>query len=184
MDFFTTACARRTAPRSRCGRVRWWAFCQSSPQWSWTPRYGSDCVCFANGPSGTLSISCGRETISTTSPSAAGRSDLARREVPLPAPSGSYARRERVSIALRVEIALALPSGTPLGSRFRRSHLRARLRTGRVTLQPLRRQLQLPVTGLVPSELPRNRIAEAPSQLFRRGLDGRIADRIGQAAES
>jgi hypothetical protein len=94
--------------------VRWWAFCQSSPQRSWTPRYGSDCVCFANGPSGTLSISCGRKTISTTSPSAAGRSDLARREVPLPAHSGSYARRERVSIALRVEIALALPPGTPL----------------------------------------------------------------------
>jgi hypothetical protein len=34
----------------------------------------------------------------------------------------------------------------------------------------LARELQLAVTGLVPSELPRNRIAEAPSQLFRRGL--------------
>ena len=104
--------------------------------------------------------------------------------LPLPAHPGSYARRDRISIALRVEIALALPPGTPLGSRFRRSHLPARLRTERVTLRPLRRQLQLAGTSLVSPELPRDRIAEAPSQLFRRGLDGRTADRIGQAGES
>jgi hypothetical protein len=39
-------------------------------------------------------------------------------------------------------------------------------------------------TSLVSPELPRDRIVEAPSQLFRRGLDRRSADRIGQAGES
>ena len=53
--------------------------------------------------------------------------DLAGREVALPTHPGPYARRERISVALRVEIALALSPGTPSGSRFRRSHLSARL---------------------------------------------------------
>jgi hypothetical protein len=73
---------------------------------------------------------------------------------------------ESESLALRVEIALALPPRTPRGSRFRRSQLPARLRTRRVTLRPLRRQLQLARTSSVSPELPRDRIAEAPSQLF------------------
>ena len=59
--FLRSACARRTAPRSRCGRARWWGFCQSSPPWSSTRRYGSDCRCFANGRAGTSSTNWAAE---------------------------------------------------------------------------------------------------------------------------
>ncbi len=111
------------------------------------------------------------------------RSDLARREVALPAHPGPYARRERISVALRIEIALALPPGTPSGSRFRRSDLPARLRAWGVAHRPLWRQLQLAGAGLVSAELPRHRVAAAPSQFLRRRVDGRAADRIGPQGE-
>ena len=112
------------------------------------------------------------------------RADLAGREVALPAHPGPHARRERIPVAVRIEIALALPPGTPSGSRFRRSDLPARLRAWGVAQRPLWRQLQLARAGLVSAELPRHRVAETPSQFLRRRPDGRAADRIGPESKS
>src|SRR5579872_2304897 len=93
------------------------------------------------------------------------RFDLTRREVSLRAHFDPYARRERIPVPLRIEITLALPSGTPIGSRFRRPDLPARLRAGRIALRPFWRQLQLAGPGLVSLKLPRHRVAAPSSRL-------------------
>ena len=117
----TTACARPTAPRSGCGRARWSGFCRSSPPWGSTLALGAAARCSASGPDWFIENKPRIEELSATSPDGRpARSDLARRGVPLAADSGSHARRERISVAIRIEIALALSPGTSAGPRFRR----------------------------------------------------------------
>ena len=66
----------------------------------------------------------------------------------------------------------------------RRPRPSRRLRAGRIDDRPLRRQLELARTDLVPGELPADRVAAEVPPLLRRQLHGRVPDRLGQDADA
>ena len=92
-----------------------------------------------------------------------------------------HARRERVLVAARHPLAVALSQGPSVRVAARRPRLRGSLRAGRVRQRAVRRQLELARPGLVPDELPDHRGAQALSPLLRRQPPGRVPDRLGQA---
>ena len=101
------------------------------------------------------------------------------------APRARPARRAvggRVPLAIRPAGALAAPPGPAVQHHHRRGGGVDRLRAGRVHQQPVRRQLQLARTGLVPGQLPVHRVAAALGRGPRRVVHGGVPDRLREAA--
>ncbi len=88
----------------------------------------------------------------------------------------------RVPLAVRPACAVAAPPRPAVQHHHRGGRGLDRLRAGRVDQQPVRRQLQLARTGLVPRQLPVHRVAAALGRGPRRVVHGRVPDRLRDAA--
>ncbi len=92
---------------------------------------------------------------------------------------GAHARRGRVLRPARHPRAVALPPRAPLRLPPRRAGVPRGLRAGRFRQRHVRRQLQLARPGVDADQLPALHLAAAPVCLLRRGLQGRVPDRLG-----
>jgi hypothetical protein len=92
-------------------------------------------------------------------------------------------RREGVPLAARHPLALARSRGNAVRPAPRGPRVARGLRPGRRRHRPLRRQLELAWTGLVPDQLPADRGARALRTLLRGRARGRVPDRLGPPDE-
>ena len=98
------------------------------------------------------------------------------------APRG--ARRGRVPLATRPARAVAAPPRPAVQRDGRGRHRDRRLRARRVDDRPVRRQLQLARSDLVPRQLPVHRIAAALGRRPRRDVHGRVPDGLRSTASA
>ena len=98
----------------------------------------------------------------------------AARLAPTRAPRGP--RRRRVPLAARPARAVATPPRPAVQRDGRGRHRDRRLRARRVDDRPVRRELQLARSGLVPGQLPVHRVAAALGRRPRRDVHGRVPD--------
>ena len=147
-------------------------------------RSGSGCRASARGPRWFIEqqAAASRASCATFADGRPARADRARRRAAAAARARPHARRERVPLALRTALALALPPRAP-ARRSTCDGREARLdyEPAESTQRALRRQLELARPGLVPAQLPRDRVAAASARRSRRRLHGRAADRLGRA---
>ena len=93
-------------------------------------------------------------------------------------------RRGRVPLAARPARAVAAPPRPAVQRDRRGRHGDRRLRARRVDDRPLRRQLELARSGLVPRQLPVHRIAAALGRRPRRDVHRRVPDGLRTTASS
>ena len=174
----TTCCTCPTDARSRSRCARWSGSSRSSPSRRSSPTCSTACPASSAGCSGS----------STTGPSSASHVDDRHR------PGGGVRRLLSIVTATQLPRVLRYmldedeflsPHGIRALSRYHRDHpyvLRGRrrraprrLRAGRVAHRALRRQLELARAGLVPRQLPADRVAAEVPPLLRRRPQGRVS---------
>src|SRR2546421_6957381 len=100
-----------------------------------------------------------------------------------PARARLHAGRGRVPLTPRDPRRVAPPPGGAVRPHPERRGAPGGVRAGRVHERALRRQLELARAGLVPRELPSDRVAPEVSSLLRRRHEGPVPDGLRPAAE-
>src|SRR5436853_3390132 len=90
--------------------------------------------------------------------------------------AATHARSGRISKRLRSPLAQQISPGASLLDHDSWRRKNCQLRAGRIADRNFRRQLELARAGLVPDQLPFNRIAPAVSSLLRRRFQSRMPD--------